>query len=387
MPRSSDVRPVSRVLVVAPNWLGDAVMMTPLLTWLDAARRAPGGPALRLTLAVRASWAPLFTGDPRCDELIVVERPGSHDGWRGLARQAAQWRARRFDAVLLGPPSLRAGLTAALAGIPFRIGHRGDGRGLLLTDALPRETRGRRHFSREMLDLGAALARVGGWDPGRLPPVDDTGPARLAGPAVPPPSNVVGARPLWALGPGTTYGPAKTWPTRPTAAFVSAAVTEEGARILLLGDGNAAPLVAALRTAAPQLKWAAGADAVTAAPDADIFDLTGVTGLPEAVSWLRACGLYVGNDSGLMHVAAALGTPTLGLFGSSNPDWTRPTGPHVEILAADGFPCRPCYRRTCNQPVFCLDTIEGRDVLTAARGLLGRVTAARGGVVPERKAR
>jgi len=371
---------VNRVLIVAPNWLGDAVMSTSLLTWLDAVRRAPGGPELRITLAVRGAWAPLFIGDPRLDSLIVVERPGLHDGWRGIVRQAAQWRAGRFDAVLLGPPSLRAALTAALAGIRCRIGHRGDGRDVLLTRALAREARGRRHFSREMLDLGVALAGTAGWDPERLAPVDGAGPARLVGSALAAPLAVPKGRPLWALGPGTTYGPAKTWPCRPTAAFVSAAVAEEQARILLLGDVNAAPLVASLRAATPQLGWSTGAAAVTDQPDLDVIDLTGATGLPEAVAWLRACALYVGNDSGLMHVAAALGTPTLGLFGSSNPDWTRPTGPYVEALAADGFACRPCYRRTCDQPVFCLETVEGLQVLAAARNLLRRVATARDAV-------
>jgi heptosyltransferase-2 len=372
---------VSHVLVVAPNWLGDAVMSTPLLTWLDAVRRAPGGPELRITLAVREAWAPLFTGDPRLDALLVVDRPGRHDGWRGIVRQAAQWRGGRFDAVLLGPPSLRAAVTAALAGIHCRIGHRGDGRDLLLTRALAREARGRRHFSREMLDLGAALAGVAGWDSGRLTPVEAAGPARLVGTAVKVPAAAAG-RPLWALGPGTTYGPAKTWPSRPTAAFVAAAVAEERVRLLLLGDSNAAPLVAALRAATPGLRWSAGSAAVAAEPDSDVIDLTGATGLPEAVAWLRACALYVGNDSGLMHVAAALGTPTLGLFGSSNPDWTRPSGPYVAVLAADGFACRPCYRRTCDQPVFCLETVEGRQVLATARELLRRVGAATGGNGP-----
>jgi heptosyltransferase-2 len=369
------VRPASRVLVVAPNWLGDAVMSTPLLTWLDAVRRAPGGPALRVTLAVRGAWAPLFTGDPRVDELMIVERPGLHDGWRGIVRQAMQWRAQRFEAALLGPPSLRAAATAALAGIPCRIGHRGDGRDVLLTRALARQVRGRRHFSLEMLDLGLALGDVAGWDARRLPKVEDAGPARLAGGVRSAPKASPGSRPLWVLGPGTTYGPAKTWPTRPTADFAAAAVAEERARILLLGDGNAAPLVAALRAATPGLRWAVGAAAVAAEPDADVIDLTGATDLPEATAWLRACGLYVGNDSGLMHVAAALGTPTLGLYGSSNPDWTRPTGPFVQVLAAEGFACRPCYRRTCNQPVFCLETVEGPQVLAAARRLLLCVAA------------
>lgn len=364
MPRSSSPPAGDRLLVVAPNWLGDVVMATPLLTWLDAVRRAPGGPSLRITLAVRAAWAPLFTGDGRCDELLVSERPGRHDGLAGIARQAAQWRRRGFDAALLGPPSLRAALTAALAGIPCRIGHRGDGRGLLLSAAPVREPRGRRHFSLEMVDLGLALARARGWDPARLPSTADAGPPRLCGADRPAPPAPADGRPLWALGPGSTYGPAKTWPAARTADFLKEAVATDRARVVLLGDGGASALVAALRSATPELHWGAAA-----AADVDVIDLTGATSLPEAVAWLRRCSLYVGNDSGLMHLAAALGTPTVGLFGSSNPDWTRPGGSRVAVVAADGFACRPCYRRTCNQPVFCLDTVTGRQVLEVGRQL------------------
>ena len=365
MPRSSSPAADGRVLVVAPNWLGDVVMTTPLLSWLDAVRRAPGGPSLHIALAVRAAWAPLFAGDERCDELIVVQRPGRHDRVAGIVRQAAQWRAGGFAAALLGPPSLRAALTAALAGIPRRVGRRGDGRDALLTKPLERQPRGNRHFSVEMVDLGLALAEASGWDRTHLPPPESAGPARLLRAGVASPPLVSPHRPVWAVGPGTTYGPAKTWPVGPMASFLSTAVTEDQARIVLLGDRGAAPLVAALRGSTPSLRWAAGPH-----DDADVVDLTGSTSLPEAVGRLLGCELYVGNDSGLMHVAAALGVPTVGLFGSSNPDWTRPSGARVAVVAADGFACRPCYRRTCNQPVFCLETVGGRQVCEVARRLL-----------------
>lgn len=119
----------------------------------------------------------------------------------------------------------------------------------------------------------------------------------------------------------------------------------------------------------------AGADLA----EADVIDLTGQTSLTDAVDWLGRSQLYVGNDSGLMHVAAAMGTPTIGLFGSSSPEWTRPAGPRVAVIAAEGFPCRPCYRRTCNQPVFCLGTVDASRVLAAARDLLGRAEVVDGG--------
>jgi heptosyltransferase-2 len=108
-----------------------------------------------------------------------------------------------------------------------------------------------------------------------------------------------------------------------------------------------------------------------------VVDLVGRTDLREAAALLRAGEVFVGNDSGLMHLAAALGRPTVGLFGSSSPHWTAPRGPWVRVLAAAGFPCRPCFRKTCNQPRFCLDTIAAAEVVDAANAL---ATAAAGEV-------
>ncbi len=356
-----------RLLVVAPNWLGDAVMMTPLLNCLDTWRRAAGGPSFVVTLAVREAWAPLFAGDPRLDELLVTERPGRHDGLGGLLAQAARWRQGRFDAVLLGPPSLRAALTAAIAGIPLRIGHRGDTRSFLLTRALRRAPRGTRHYTNEMVDLGNALAAAWSLE-GTAPAADEPRATSLVTPGVA--AATAGARPIWAVGPGTTFGPAKNWPADPLGAFVAAAVAEQGVRVVLLGDAGSAATLAVIRASWPALRWAGALDTVAAQAEADVIDLTGQTSLAEAVGWLGRAQLYVGNDSGLMHVAAAMGTPTIGLFGSSNPEWTRPTGPRVAVIAAEGFACRPCYRRLCNQPVFCLATVDAARVLATARKLL-----------------
>ncbi len=368
-----------RLLVVAPNWLGDAVMVTPLLSRLDTWRRAADGPRFVVTLAVREVWAPLFAGDSRVDELVVTERPGRHDGLGGLLTQAARWRHDRFDAVLLGPPSLRAALTAAIAGIPVRIGHGGDGRSFLLTSALRRAPRGTRHYTREMMDLGDALAAA--WGLGSAVTAVDAPMATSLATADTAPAGF-GVRPLWAVGPGTTFGPAKNWPAGPLGAFVAAAVAEQGIRVVMLGDAGAAPALAEIRAAWPTLRWAGTVDAGAAHADADVIDLTGQTSLTDAVGWLGRAQLYVGNDSGLMHVAAAMGTPTIGLFGSSSPEWTRPTGPRVAVIAAEGFPCRPCYRRTCNQPVFCLATVDPARVLAAARELLGGSTSAEGRCAP-----
>ncbi len=357
-----------RVLFLAPNWLGDAVMAAPVLSALRTAFAAAKIP-LFLTWAVRRTWAPLFVDDPRIDAILPVERHGRHRGTAGVFRLGHDLRAARADAILLGPPSFRAGAVAMLSGARERIGYRGDGRSWLLTSAVPVPVRGAMHYTQEMLVLVGELLRrwnlptpVGGdltLDGDSLPACESWAAQTSSGP------------PLWALGPGTTFGPAKNWPLRHVAAFIEQAVLQRGRRVVLLGDRNSARIVERLRGAADvpfrqQLDGPAG-----------VIDRTGKTDLQELVSLLKSCEGYVGNDSGLMHLAGALGCPTVGIFGSSNPDWTRPGGRNSTYVTADGFQCSPCYRPTCEQPEFCLETIEPGLVLAKLEACIAAAASRR----------
>lgn len=348
-------------LVLAPNWLGDAVMASPLLSRLAAARDERGqGPALHL--AVRRPWAPLFAGDPRLAGLVPVERAGRHAGLRGIVRLAGDLRRVGARALVLGPPSLRAGLAAKLAGVPVRVGYRGDGRGLLLNHPLPRPVRGERHHSDELLALGDRALAACGLVPGD--PDRERAWGLLPGCRAVPPADLGAGPDLWVLAPGTTYGEAKVWPVANAARFVDLAVATRGVRVALLGDAGATGFAAALRErcAGP---WRTGLPG-----PAGVVDLVGRTSVATAAALLRKARAFVGNDSGLMHLAGALGVPTVGIFGSTNPAWTAPLGPAVRVLVADGFPCRPCYRRTCNQDRFCLETIGAASVLAAVDALV-----------------
>jgi len=353
-----------RLLVAAPNWLGDVVMTSPLLDVLADARDAAERPP-QIVLAIRRRWSRLYADDPRVSEIIPVARSGRHGGLSGLWRLGRDWRQTRCTGVVLGPPSLRSGLAARLAGVRHRVGYRSDGRGFLLTLGLPRAPRGERHHADELAELGRALAAATGLRPGPRPaarvilPGCVSIPARTtAGPAV------------WIFAPGATYGEAKVWPLRHAAGFVERAVRDAGRRVVVLGDAQAGQAAADLarESGVPHRHELAG--------EAGIVDLAGRTDLAEAVAVLKTAEAFVGNDSGLMHLAAALGVPTVGVFGSSNPDWTAPRGPWTTTVAAEGFPCRPCYRRRCDQPVFCLDEVPASQVLTALNGLLERRRAA-----------
>ncbi len=343
-----------RLLLVLPNWLGDLVMTLPALDRLAAAAHAAG---MGVDVSVRRRWAPLLQADPRIDGCILYERTGRHAGWLGVGRLASCWRAAPAAAAVITPPSLRMAAAAALARIPIRVGQSTDGRRFLLTHAVaPGRPRGRRHYGDEMSDL--ARAALAACDLRDQEP-DTAAVPSLPGLAARPAADLGAGPPVWVLAPGTTYGPAKTWPVLHMAAFVTEAVRARGVRVLLLGDASTRSLACAIRDAA-SVSWRDE----TAGPAAAI-DRVGRTDLLAVVDILRSAEVFVGNDSGLMHVAAALGVPTVGIFGSSSPAWTAPRGANARALTAVGFPCQPCFRKTCNQPRFCLDTVTAGTVLAA----------------------
>lgn len=351
-----------RVLLMAPNWLGDTIMFAPLIDYLHHHRDLPDGRRLVLELGVRPAWAPLFTEDPRLAGWLPVDRHGRHGGVLGSWRLAQDMRARNPDAVLLGPPSLRFGLAAFFSGTRQRIGYRSDRRGRLLTRGLTVPPRGSRHHGRELLELGPTLLTALGFE-ASLP--DEKKPVvSLPGCAEIPAHPAVSGPPYWVLAPGATFGSAKSWPLERATELARLVLADGQVRLVLLGDAAASGFTRAL---------AAGLG-LTPDPDLDgqapLVDLTGRTDLRQVVSILKGCRLFVGNDSGLMHLAGALQRPTVGIFGSSNPHWTQPLGERTRVVIPEGFACRPCYLKTCNQPRFCLETVRAEEVLAAGRSLL-----------------
>lgn len=358
-----------KVLVLFPNWLGDAVMATGLLDVLDGHRDLPDGRRLHLTLGIRRAWAPLFLNDRRCDDFLLIERTGKHAGVGGLIRLRGDLVAGGFEAAVLGPPSLRVALAAALARIPVRVGYSGDGRRSLLAPCLPRPNRGSIHYAQEMRFLGRALLEQLGLT---KPDPDVSSGTYLPGCADISSDPRNGDCPRWILAPGATFGQAKTWPLEQALQFSRLVLEQERAELILLGDAGAGSF-------AGEMARHLGIEAAsTPQGRPGLVDLTGKTTLEEVVALLKSAAAFVGNDSGLMHLSAALGLATLGIFGSSNPAWTAPQGPRARALVALGFPCQPCYRKTCNQPKFCLDTVAGSEVLAAMNDLLGDASAQQG---------
>lgn len=327
-----------RILVKAPNWLGDAVMSGPFL-------RAIRGHWNRGHLAVmaRSKVRPVYERMEGIDE--IIDEPGG--AW-GISRRL---KAGNFDLAFTLSSSHRAAAGMALAGIPSRVGFSGGGRGLFLTRTIPPMPRSI-HVSRHYIALGS-LEGV------PVPKVVSTSWKVL-------PRDLAEARKfrrragiksgggMVAFAPGAAYGPAKRWMDGSWARLADLLALNSGVRIVVVGGRDEAERASAIGR-------------LTAEP---VIDATGRLSIAGTAALLSMCRGFVSNDSGLMHLGGAVGVPTLGLFGSSNPNWTAPLGRKTGFIF-ERVPCAPCYRRTClpGRDYACLKAITPRAVYKALSGM------------------
>lgn len=332
-----------RALVVrAPNWIGDAVMATPTLTALRA-----GCPRATITAWARPPVAEVLARHPALDDILVEERRGRHAGVIGRLRLAADVRRRGFDAALLLTNSFESALVAALAGVPRRIGYRTDGRALLLTVPLHAPPRARMpHMTAYYWDLLAPWNLVGDPLAVSLAVTDEergAARARLSEWGVAPDETLVG------MNPGAAYGSAKRWPAA-RFAEVARRLIQDGARVILFGSAGE-------RALGDEIAAGLGTAAVNA---------MGRTTLREVMALLTWCRHLVTNDSGPMHVAAALGVPVTAVFGPTDPRITGPVGERVTVLR-HSVECAPCRYRECPIDHACMTGVSPDEVVRSVR--------------------
>jgi heptosyltransferase-2 len=367
MPQSSE-----KILVRGLNWLGDAVMSTPALMRLRQAR-----PSSHITLLSPEKMAGLWRDQPFLDEVLAFSP--AETVWQ-VGRKL---RRENFTEAVALPNSIRSALELWLAGIPRRVGVARPGRGFFLTKALPPRPDAvpmRRRSSREIRRLIARGTRATAPPPAAHHVHDylyltaEFG----ASPEPLPPRVVINAeqaaelcqkmrlenaqpgRPWFGLCPGAEYGPAKRWLAR---RFVASAVLlqkQHHCRWLVFGGPGDAELAEKITT---EIRYVAR--------EADgVINLAGKTNLRELSAALKLCRLLLTNDTGTMHLAAALGTPLIVPFGSTSPELTGPfCCPSAEILRAP-VPCAPCFRRECPIDLRCFNGVETAQVIEAARRLL-----------------
>ncbi|MDP2811664.1 MAG: lipopolysaccharide heptosyltransferase II [Rhodocyclaceae bacterium] len=331
-----------KILVVAPSWIGDTIMMQPLLTRLHLQH-----PGLALDVLAPAWCAPLLSRMPevRC----IVENPFAHGEFNWMARRALGRRLAETDyhSAYVLPNSWKSALAPFFAGIPRRIGHTGESRFVLLND---RRTLDKAALPR-LVDRYCALAGSpdGETPQPRLTSTPEQQRAARLALGLP-----VDAEPI-VFCPGAEYGPAKRWPAHHYAELARR-IAAADSPVWLIGSPKDA-------TICEEIGWLAG-PAVT--------NLCGRTTLDQAIDLLAGARQVVCNDSGLMHVAAALDRPLVALFGSSSHNYTPPLSSHASrsgILSLN-LECSPCFQRDCpkGHPK-CLEDLLPERVLAALNEL------------------
>jgi heptosyltransferase-2 len=331
----------SRILIVAPSWVGDAVLSQPLLALLKTKN-----PATQIDVLAPAWVLPAYRRMP--EVAATIENPFAH-GELALGarlRLARGLRQARYDRAFVLPNSFKSALVPWFAGIARRTGFIGELRYGLLNDA-------RRLDPKRLPRMVERFAHLAG-DAGEPLPVPLPRPAlRVASPEVDAVLTTKGLpRPsrLACFCPGAEYGPAKRWPARYFAELAQR-LSREGFEVWLLGSTKDAPIGAEIA------RFAAGA----------VRDLTGRTSLDEAIVLLSVADHVVTNDSGLMHVAAALDRPLVAIYGSSSPAFTPPLSDRARIVRL-GIACSPCFERVCPLGHFdCMMRLEPEHVLQEVR--------------------
>jgi heptosyltransferase-2 len=334
------------ILIRGTNWIGDAVMTLPAVAAIRSAFPRAG-----ITMLVKPWVADIFRLCPDVDDILIYERPGRHEGPAGLLRLAGDLRKREFDAAILLQNAIEAAVIALLAGIPVRAGYNSDGRGLLLTHAVVRSKAIRQvHQTDYYLEMVKALGcRPTG--PGRLltPGKEDD---RLAD-ALILQHGLQDSPLLVGMAPGAAYGPAKKWFAERFQLVADQLGDAFAAQIILFGSREDQDTAATVQARAKY----------------PMVDLTGKTSLRDAMALMSRCRLFISNDSGLMHTAAALGVPTVAIFGSTNPATTSPPG-RDHMVICKHVACSPCLKTDCPTDFRCMDLIGVDEVYNAAVSML-----------------
>jgi len=344
-PFTGELDKIRKVLVRTANWIGDAVMTLPALASIRE-----GLPDRHISILTKPWVADLFSGHPLVDEIILYRSPGPHEGMRGKWRLAQELKQKKFDVAILFQNAFEAALISFLAGIPRRAGYNTDARGVLLTEAVPVNGMVK---NGHQVDYYRALTAGLGFQ--SLPSAPSLAPTKIQleeSERILKSRGLDGEKLLVGMAPGAAYGPAKQWFPERFSALADRFSRDWGAHILIFGSQGD-------RDTASLLTKNAGIG---------VSDFTGQTTLSQAIGLIARCRLFVSNDSGLMHVAAALGVPVVAIFGSTDPVRTGPMGGNCRIVRRP-VPCAPCLKTHCPEKRECLEKITVDEVYEAARGL------------------
>jgi heptosyltransferase-2 len=318
----------SNILIRATNWVGDALMCLPAL-------RAIRGrfPRAHIAMLAKPAVADLYARESCTDEVIRYNKTP--------LQVARDLRPRGFDCAILLQNAFEAAWIAWLARIQNRIGYNRDGRGLLLTQAVPVPRRGEipRHERFYYLEL---LRRAG-----LIASLPESSMIRLELPRATP-ARIIG------VSPGAAYGNAKRWLPERFAEAAAKLAARRGASIALFGSASE-------RSICEQIAQLLNGH--------NIVNHAGQTTLAQFISLAAECELFLTNDSGAMHIASALGVPTVAIFGATDDLATGPTGPNARVVR-EPVECSPCLLRECPIDHRCMSRVSADRVVEEALALL-----------------
>lgn len=338
------------ILIVGPAWIGDMVMAQSLFKVLKQRN-----PHVRLDVLASPWTLPLLARMPEVDN--TIEMPLGHGALDfGTRRKLGEFLSGiGYEQAIILPNSFKSALVPAFAGIPERTGWRGEMRYFLINDI---RLLSKRRYPK-MVQRYLALA----YPPDAVLPEKYPRPALRVDPLALPQLLTKFAlsdqRPVLILCPGAEFGPSKRWPEA-YFAQVAAEKIAEGWQVWLLGSAKDQPVAQNICDQVPQVSRD------------QCFNLAGVTRLDEAIDLMSIASAVVSNDSGLMHIAAALGRPLVVLYGSTSPDFTPPLSDDVMILN-NNIECSPCFKRECPKVHHkCLKDLMPQQVLAALKALDGK---------------
>jgi heptosyltransferase II len=338
------------ILVRATNWVGDAVMSLPALRALREKF-----PEAKISILAKPWVGDLYAREPFCDEMIAYTARNVGSKFK-VARELA---ARKFDCAILLQNAFDAAAIAWMARIPERIGYARDGRALLLTRAIAVPKPGEippheRFYYLELLRRAGIIDVLPESQAIRL---EGAAAAREAGVERFAKFGIDG--PVIGVSPGAAYGSAKRWLPERFANAATRLAQELGASVAIFGSDAEREVCAAVETGVA----AAGEKA------APVKNFAGQTTLAEFIELAAACRVYLTNDSGPMHIASALGVPTVAVFGATNHLTTGPTGPLARVVRHN-VECSPCMQRECPIDHRCMTGVAAAQVAEAALELL-----------------
>jgi len=344
------------IMIRATNWVGDAIMA---LSALRAVRQKY--PEAHIGIVARPYVAEIYRDQKVADELIPYDPAGAHRGWSGREKLAAELRARKFDVALLLQNAFDAAWLAWRAGIPQRIGYARDARSFLLTNAIPVPRVGEIPAHEKFYYM--ELLRRAGW----LEQLCNDAHISLEVPEAArhralQTLHEAGARPNGlriAVGAGASYGFAKCWPPDRFAKALNAFLSNREGDVILFGTPSETPIT----------------DAISAELRQPPINLTGKTSISELPALLSHCHLFLGNDSGAMHVAAAVGLPVVAIFGPTDPEGTSPVTPRATIVQQKPY-CSPCFLRRCPTDHRCMTAVTPAMIEAALLARIPEVASA-----------